>query len=323
MVAFVDGLSNRVISPGSPVPITFGMGNGPSMSLNPGAGIAGTDVQGYDTTGGTSFGGSGPAMPAGAAPSGQGNTGVNATNLASVNVSGTSTPYLGSSGFNSLNQGPAGNTGIMPPTIGGLHVTNLAPTNVKAQMPVQPSMLDQAWMWSNDHKAVSNAAQGALGSAIPLLAPVMSIANAYENYKHGLPLLQGQFGGLGSLVGPVSSLFSGLGHAPGGPLASTSNNPLYGAQDAAAFQGPPGGASYGGAMPNSGILGAPSIASSGALPAYPGLTGLSGGSAPLGGYWNQQAIRDAAPAYGPYAGMRIPSSIPSGLAPTGIQTLGA
>lgn len=60
--------------------------------------------------------------------------------------------------FGSLYSDSGAGGSISAPDIGGVHVTNLAPTNVQAQMPVKPTWLDQAWMWKNDHPVLGNLA---------------------------------------------------------------------------------------------------------------------------------------------------------------------
>lgn len=146
----------------------------------------------------------------------------------------------------------------------------------------------------------------------------MVAANAYEKYKHAQPLL-GSLSGLGNAV---SGLFGGLGDGPGSPLSNSPNSPLFASQYAAMFNGTGSGNGSDSGAPGGGAFGGPTIASSGALPTYPGLSALSGGSAPLGGFWNQRALHDAAPVYGPYAafGHGTPSYPLAGaqIAPAGI-----
>lgn len=323
MVMNVPGLSNRGPSPGSPAPISFGMSRDPSqsMSLNPGAGSMGTDIFGAALSGsgggGLLSGGGGGQAAGGPIPQGwRPDTSLTIKDLAPVSVSALSPSSIGAPMFGSLYSDSGSSGSISAPDIGGVHVTNLAPTQVQAQMPVKPSWLDQLYMAQNDHPALSSLVKGVAGN-IPLLGPVMVAANAYENYKHGQPL----FGSLGGLGGSLAHLLSGLGDGPGGPLSTSPNSPLYASQYAAMFNGTPGAGSSdpAGSM---GSMGGPALASSGALPAYPGLGALSGGSAPLGGFWNQRALHDAAPVYGPYAafGHGTTSYLPAGapFAPAGI-----
>jgi hypothetical protein len=165
--------------------------------------------------------------------------------------------------------------------------------NVTAQLPKTPGWYERLWMMQNDHPLASQGLKTALGGAIPILPTVFGIANMYERYKHGQPLLGKTMGNLG---GTVSNIFSGLGSGPGGPLSSNDQNPLYKDLDSSFFDGSgsPGGGGFGTSYYDS------------KLPDYPGLTGLSAYplSGDVGGYWNQRAIHDAAPAYGPFSNFK-------------------
>jgi hypothetical protein len=317
MVAFVPGLSNRVISPGSPAPISFGMGKDPSqsMSLTPGGGNPGTDIFGANLSDGWT---PSPGAPPAASPQGSSSAGQqSATNLAPVNVNAgvlnipplTYNDPFGTSGAGSGGSPAQGES--LP-----LHVTNLAPVKVQAQMPVQPGWFDQWNMFEHDHPYLSGLAESAASAAIPWLKPVLVGAHAYYNAQHGQPLL-------GNLWGKITGGLASLGDGPGSPLSNSPNTPLFSDLYGQPASGSGADTSYG---IGSGLSGSPSIAASGSLPYYPGLSALSGGSAPIGGFWNQQALRDAAPAYGPYAGFAQgaapnpnPYGLPPALAPTGIR----
>lgn len=241
---------------------------------------------------------------------------VPATNLGAVNVSASVPSGLGAlSGLQSLaGSGQVSGGGASPG--GGLHVQNLAPVNVKAQMPAPTSALDNAWMWSNDHPVLSNIIQG-VASSIPGLAPVMVTANAYENAKHGINPLS-------SLIpfgSSLSSLFGGMTSSSGPASSKDANASLLGLLGSSGNLGLPGNSpSNNGGMPPS------SISTSGPLPDYAGLASLAGfGNALTGGYWNQQALKMANPAYGPYAGYGgtpQPINYANPYAPTGVATSG-
>lgn len=204
--------------------------------------------------------------------------------------------------------GMGGSGGIAgSPAPSGVHVKNLNPVHVTAQMPVKPSWPDQLWMRQNDlrndHPYAYHAAKTALGIAVPILPTVMAVANAYERYKHGQPLFGNMFG---KLVGSVSGLFS---NSPGGPLSSNQENPLYKDLDSSFFNGSgsPSGSTGGSSYYDS------------QLPNYPGLASMSAYPVALGdmgGYWNQMALHDAAPTYGPFGGY---GNKPLPIAPTGIS----
>jgi hypothetical protein len=199
-----------------------------------------------------------------------------------------------------------------------LSVKDLAPVHVTAQMPAQPGMFDSYMMWANDHPALSKLAEGVVGN-VTGLAPVFVGAHAYYNAQHGQPLFGSLLSKFGSALGGLAS----LGDGPGGPLNTSPNSPLFSNLTDPSAVGSGADTSYG---MGSGLSGSPSLAASGSLPYYPGLSALSGGAAPLGGFWNQQALRDAAPVYGPYAGFGQgaapnpnPYGLPQALAPAGIR----
>jgi hypothetical protein len=319
MVMFVPEV-RQTVSPGAPAPITFGMNKDPSqsMSLTPGGGNMGMFGGGYASGGG---------VPSSAVSNGGAgglastlNTSLSIKDLAPVNVSAITTS--GPSGLDFYTGGGSPGSGAGP-SFGApsapLHVTDLAPTHVTAQMPAPTNWFDNYMMWSHDHPVVSKLAENVAGGAIPLLSPVLVAAHAYYNNQHGKPLL-------GDLFGDITGAFRGLGSlgsGPGSPLSSNDNNPLF----ADLYNEPTTNLGMSGGGGGSGpISGTPSIASSGALPNYPGLSALSGGSAPVGGFWNQRALRDASPVYGPYAGFAqgaapnpSPYGLPPALAPTGIR----
>lgn len=153
----------------------------------------------------------------------------------------------------------------------------------------------------NDHPVEYHAAKAALGATGPILPTVYAFANAYQRWKHGMPLFGNVFGNLG---GTVSGMFK---DSPGGPLSSDKENPLYKDLDSSFFDGSgsPGGGGFGTSYYDS------------KLPDYPGLASMSAYpmSGDPGGYWNQRAIHDAAPTYGPFAGY---GKKPLPIAPAGI-----
>lgn len=323
MVAFVPGLSNRVISPGSPAPITFGMNTAndwmnnrsESLSLNPGIGNPGSGRDGFlggysGGPGGAGGGGGGGAASPSSPPIAASGQPQSAQNFAPVNVQALAPPSFGLSALGSIYSDSPTSASVSPDP-GGVSVKNLAPTNVQAQMPVKPGLFGSYNQWYNDHRFLGGMAEGLASAAIPMLKPVLVAAHAYYRSQHGQPLF-------GPLWGRIANAFSGSGDGPGSPLSNSPNSPLF----ASLYDARGSGSGADPNAPGGGLFGAPTIASSGALPAYPGLSGLSGGSAPLGGFWNQQALRDAAPVYGPYAafGHGTPSSLPAGapFAPAGI-----
>lgn len=185
--------------------------------------------------------------------------------------------------------GNGGMGGSLAP--GGAQVKDLAPVHVTAQTPRQPGIFGSYMQWANDHPTLSKMAEGLVGSAIPTLGTVFAGAHAYYNSQHGRPLFGNMFGKLG---GSVSDMLGAIGSGPGGPLSSNQQNPLYKDLDSSFFNGSgsPGGGGFGSSYYDS------------QLPNYPGLASVSAYplSGDMGGYWNQQAIHDAAPTYGPFAG---------------------
>lgn len=174
-------------------------------------------------------------------------------------------------------------------------------------MPRTPGLYEGLWMRQNDlradHPLAYQAAKTAIGSAIPVLPTVLAVANAYQRWKHGMPL----FGDtLGKLGGAAQDMFSGMGSHTGGPLSSTPQHPLYDGLYTNGISGGGGAGSGGPSQPNT------------QLPNYPAIQSMSAhpiGLGDLGGYWNQVAIHDAAPTYGPFAGY---GKNPLPIAPSGI-----
>jgi hypothetical protein len=309
----------RSLSPGSPAPVSFGMGKDPSqsLSLTPGGGSVGTDIFGTPLSGGA---GGAPAPSSGPIPSGwTPDTSLSVKNLAPVNVNAITTG--GPSSLDLYSGGGAMGSGAGPsfgaPSV-PLSVKDLAPVHVTAQMPAPTNWFDNYMMWSNDHPMLSKLAESAVGG-VTGLSPVLVAAHAYYNSQHGQPLFGNLLGKLSGALGGLGS----LGDGPGSPLSNSPNTPLFSDLYGQQASGSGADTSYG---IGSGVSGSPSIATSGSLPYYPGLSALSGGSAPIGGFWNQQALRDASPAYGPYAGFAQgaapnpnPYGLPPALAPTGIR----
>lgn len=324
MVAFVKGMYNDHLNPGSPAPISFGPQNDPSqdMSLTPGSGSGQTVLGGFGPIGGSAGGGSASGGGGGTASGGRVPGAPGAQTLSTVQVNGGGlqgqAPMFGTQYGQSST--PPSNTA------GGLHVTDLAPVNVKPQMPVQPNWFSQYEMWGNDHPWLQHMAEAAVSGAIPLMKPVFVGAHAYFNAAHGHPLFGTFLNSAQHLVNRDQS--TPASQSAPNPLAASVENPLYGNlyNGPAASDGPgsPGGASQ---SFNAGAAGSiTGLLSGGPLPAYPGLGSFSGGSAPIGGFWNQQALRSASPAYGPYAGYgNTPApapATPQGFAPFGISSLG-
>src|SRR5690348_7896388 len=108
-----------------------------------------------------------------------------------------------------------------------------------------------------DHPYAYNAAKAAMG-AVPFLPTVYAFANAYQRWKHGMPLFSNPFH---NLTGSVSNVFHDIGSGPGGPLSSNDQNPLYKDLDSSFFNssGSPGGSTGGSSYYDS------------QLPDYPGL----------------------------------------------------
>lgn len=197
-----------------------------------------------------------------------------------------------------------------------LHVSNLAPVHVQAQRLVPTSALDNAWMWANDHPFISGLGESFVGS-VTGLSPVIVAANAYEASKHG----QNPLSALLPLGNKFPNVFGGLQGGLGGNASSTdatnSLQSLLASQSQPAI-GSPSGA--GGQPPGSSLI------TGGPLPDYAGLHALGNfGAAPVGGYWNQQALKMANPAYGPYAGYGgapQPINYANPYAPSGLATAG-
>lgn len=259
----------------------------------------------------------------------QPNSSLSVSNLAPVNVNAVtmgSSPMMGNLYGNggmsgAPNMGSGGGAGNVP-------VKDLAPVHVNAQMPVQPNMFDRYMGWSNDHPFLSGLAENAVGG-VTGLAPVIVAAHAYYNAQHNQPI----FGSLSDLASKAGHALGGLGSlggmfsGPGSPLSANSNSPVFGDLYSSQSTGMATGLGGNPQHPQSGSSGYTIASSGGALPYYPGLSSLgNGGPAPMGGFWNQQAIHDAAPTYGPYAGMSgsTPPATPplSPYAPSGITAQG-
>lgn len=145
-----------------------------------------------------------------------------------------------------------------------------------------------------------------LGANILGLGPALGAYNLYNSFTNN--------SALHNLGNDISGLFSHSGTPSGGFNASGVNDALNGLSGMGMGSGAPGGGmapgSIGGGMPfggggspsYGGFVGTPSVSGESYTPLgnYPQPASYQ---APVGGYWNQQAIRDAAPAYGPYAGL--------------------
>ena len=143
-----------------------------------------------------------------------------------------------------------------------------------------------------NHPVMFGAAEGLLGSMTGT-SPLLAAYNLYHNLSsNGNPL--------GSLGNSLSGLFSGSNNGPGFSAGDVSQslNDLSGmgqAGNGGGGAGQAGGGQAGGgpvAQPVPGMSGSPTPSSYSYTPQ----------PAPLGGYWNQQAIQMANPVYGPYAG---------------------
>ena len=310
MVINVPGLSNRNTSPGAPAPITFGMQNGlmDSAAITPGAGAMGYygDSSPFNPS---NSGGIGSAVGPATAAAQNAVYGQPATNLAGVTVNAyvptlpNMPPVTGASAGVSDNPFGIDGSSVQP------NIKDLAPVKVTAQPTVTPNWFDTLNMMANDHPA----ATGALG-AITNLAPVITTAHALWNAQHGISPLDS----LNPLGGAVSRMLTTLGSGPGlgntPPDPKALNSLLY---PPAVNPGSPG-------IDGSGA--GSSLFTSGPLPDYASLNALGNfGGAPVGGYWNQQALKMASPAYGPYAGYAgtpQPINYANPYAPSGITMAG-
>lgn len=340
---FVPGASQWGSSPGSPSPDTFGMGSGLSQSaaITPGAGAMGYygDTSFGGGAGGTSAAATGnatgpsstpatnlggvtvnayaptlPSMPmvGGANPGGgSAGNGGGATNLPAIHVTA---PVPTISGFNNLLNSPGG--GAQLP---GVDVTNMSPVHVTAQTP--SGFIGALANFKSDHPLLyqlgSMGLNMATGGATTL--PTM-VVNALVDHANGQNLVD-------SLLPPgVGSALSGMFNAMGNHGASGGVQQANPALLNNNLLNPPGGGASNPYGDGGGTAGN-GIATSGALPDYAGLGALGNfGSAPVGGYWNQQALKMASPAYGPYKGFGgttpQPINYANPYAPSGITTAG-
>lgn len=317
MVINVPGLSNRSTSPGAPAPITFGMQSGlmDSAAITPGAGAMGYygDSSPFNPSNSGGIASSpGSAVGPATAAAQSAIYGQPATNLAGVTVNAyaptlpSMAPITGASAGISDNPFGIDGSNLRP----NIDLKNMLPVKVTAQPTVTPSWYDTLNMMANDHPVMT----GLLGS-VTNLSPVITTAHTLWNAQHGISPLDS----LNPLGGSVSRMFSALGN--GGGLGNTPPDPhalnslLH---PPASNPGSPGIGSAGAGS---------SLFTSGPLPDYASLNALGNfGAAPIGGYWNQQALKMAAPAFGPYAGYGSSSYVPTShnnvFAPTGITPMG-
>ena len=119
-------------------------------------------------------------------------------------------------------------------------------------------------------------------------------ANPFHGMGSSLSNLFGSFGSSGGNGGP--GFTSGdVSHAIG-DLSNMGYGSMGGQGGAVSGGGPNSGISYG--APPQQVPGMGSVAGG-----VPTAQSYSPGAAPIGGYWNQQALNLANPAYGPYAGI--------------------
>lgn len=317
MVINVPGLSNMSTSPGAPSPITFGMQNGlmDSAAITPGAGAMGYygDSSPFNpSNAGGIASSSGSAVGPATAAAQNAVYGQPATNLGGVTVNAyaptlqSMVPITGASAGISDNPFGIDGSNLRP----NIDLKNMLPVKVTAQSTVTPSWYDTLNMMANDHPVMT----GLLGS-VTNLSPVITTAHALWNAQHGVSLLDS----LNPLGGSVSHMLSALGS--GGGLGNTPPDPhalnslLH---PPASNPGSPGIGSGGAGS---------SLFTSGPLPDYASLHALGNfGAPPVGGYWNQQALKMAAPAYGPYAGYGgaapQPINYANPYAPSGITSAG-
>jgi len=197
----------------------------------------------------------------------------------------------------------------------GMDVTNLAPVQVAAAHATNPLQ----WLanFKTDHPTLyqlgMTGANILTGGATALPGMVVNAAVDHTNGQSALKSLLPSFPNL-------SGVFSSIENS--GPASySDASNALTSLLGTTA---PPQGSgdTSGGSAPAPG-----SIATGGPLPDYAGLSALAGfGNAPVGGYWNRQALKMANPAYGPYAGFGgatpQPINYANPYAPSGITTAG-
>ena len=281
----------------------FAPGSSSAVSASPaalgssGSGIAATNLPGVTVNAAVS---SLPGMTVSAnAPSSSG-----ATNLAPITVSGM--PHI---------TGPSLDAGSFQ--IPGVPVTNMSPVNVTAQAP--SGFLGTLANFKADHPALyqgANIAANLLTGGLTTL-PSM-VVNAYLDHMNGKGMLGSLLPpGLSGVGGVLDGMFNAMGNHGGGGTVQQANTGILGTL--------PTGA--GSSMGANGSGGAGGISTGAPLPDYAGLGALGNfGSAPVGGYWNQQALKMASPTYGPYAGYggatpQLPNYA-NPYAPSGITTAG-
>ena len=302
--------------------LTFGIGADGSSPLA----LSGPGSYGWENigpyTGGVFNGNSGasPSASAGGTSAGYGGTpssgsGAAATNLPGMTVNGGTQSMMGATNLPAINVSAmpsiSAPTGLLSSMIAPampsapISATNLSPVHVTAPRPgFFGWMADLAQNHPFIYQGGMAAANALTGGALTL--PEM-VVNGYVNHMNG-----GSF--LGSFIpSGISAAFDGIGSALHG-LGGQSGAPSTPAQATNALlptmlqngSGNPGDTSFTGG--SGGILtGAP-------LPDYAGLSALGGGfgNAPMGGYWNQQALHMANPTYGPYAGIGSQSAPQAG-----------
>lgn len=260
---------------------------------------------------------------------------IQPTNLSGVTVNAY-TPSLppmgaigGSPGGGSVTNLPAVPVSAYQPSIGGLtdllnppggaqlpgvDVTNLAPTHVTATAPsdwigkLANFKTDHPLMYQLGSMGLNVATGGATALPSMVVNAMVDKANGQSMVNSLLP-----FGlnlhGLGSLLGG------------GGDASSTdASNALQSLLASQSQSSIGSSSSTGGQVPGSSLI------TGGPLPDYAGLHALGNfGAAPVGGYWNQQALKMANPAYGPYAGYGgapQPINYANHYAPSGLATAG-
>lgn len=298
-------------------------------------------------SGNTGYGGNDNAKSGGFDPVGAGTPSAAAlatlssmrpTNLSGVTVSAytPSLPPMGAIGGSpggGVTNLPAVPVSAFQPAIGGLpdllkngtnglqvngaDVTNLAPVQVQAPALSSGGPIQTLANIKTDHPILYQLGNMALNVATGGLTTLPSmVVNAMVDKANGKSVVDSLLP-FGLNLHDVGSLLGSGGNASSTDATNSLQSLL-----ASQSQAPIGSSSgVGGQVPGSSLI------TGGPLPDYAALHALGNfGSAPVGGYWNQQALKMANPAYGPYAGYGAstpqPINYANPYAPSGITSAG-
>ena len=262
---------------------------------------------------------------------------IQPTNLSGVTVNAytPSLPPMGAIGGSpggGVTNLPAVPVSAYQPTIGGLpdllkngtnglqvngaDVTNLAPVTVQA--PAPSGLIGTLANFKANHPILYQLGETGLNVATGGVTALPSmVVNAMVDHANGKSVVD-------SLL-PFGTSLSSLGSLLGNGGNASSTDATNALQSLLASQSPNVVGTPSGQSGSPNLNGA--LSTNGPLPDYASLHALGNfGTPPVGGYWNQQALKMAAPAYGPYAGYGgaapQPINYANPYAPSGITSAG-